>query len=350
MTIDLNKYGYSAFYEMPDGNGTAIPARITAVHKERYEAVCEHGPFHARLKGSVYYGNEPESYPTVGDFVLIQYNDSGDSLITGTLERRTFFSRPDPDPGRGEQAVAANFDYVFIMQSLNHDFNLRRLERYLTLAWQSGAQPVVVLTKADLADEYAAVLGTAQLHAQGAEVVAVSAKTGLGMDQLKQYLEPGKTIVFLGSSGVGKSSLVNALAGEDLMAVNDIREDDSRGRHTTTHRQLIMLDAGVMIIDTPGMRALGMGDISVGLDEAFADVEAYFDQCRFSDCRHETEPGCAIRIAMENGGLSAERWQSYLKLQKEARYDDNKTAALRVKHQRNKALSKEIKRMNKTTY
>lgn len=298
-------------------NLPGIPARVTAVHKERYEIVCQYGLTYGRLKTKEYYGGT-EVFPTTGDYVMIQYIPNGDSQILATLPRRTFFSRRDPTPGRGEQAVAANFDYVFIMQSLNMDFNPKRLERYLTLSWQSGATPVILLTKADLVEDHWEFLTAVERVAAGVNVHVVSAQTGYGLPRLNAYLQPGKTVVFLGSSGVGKSSLVNALAGEQIMAVNGIREDDSKGRHTTTHRQLIRLNSGVMIIDTPGMRELGMWDVSEGLHDAFSDVEKYLGKCRFSDCTHEKEPGCAIRAAIAAGELDMGRWESYRKLKEEA--------------------------------
>ena len=298
-------------------NLPGIPARVTAVHKERYEIVCRHGITHARLKTKEYYMNT-QDFPTAGDFVMVNYIENGDSRITATLPRKTLFSRREPGPIPRDQAVAANFDYVFILQSLNQDFNPRRLERYLTLAWQSGATPVVLLTKADLVEDYWPYLTQADRICAGVNIHVVSAHTGYGLERLNAYLQPGKTVVFLGSSGVGKSSLVNALAGEDIMAVSAIREDDSKGRHTTTHRQLIRLKSGVMIIDTPGMRELGMWDASEGLQDAFADVESYLGKCRFSDCRHEREPGCAIRAAIAAGELDLSRWESYQKLKEEA--------------------------------
>ena len=298
-------------------NLPGILARVTAVHKERYEIVCAHGITHAKLKTKEYYV-DVQDFPTTGDFVMVNYIENGDSQILATLPRKTFFSRRDPTPGRGEQAVAANFDYVFIMQSLNQDFKPKRLERYLTLAWQSGATPVILLTKADLVEDYWDYLTQVERVAAGVNTHVVSAHTGFGLNRLNAYLQPGKTVVFLGSSGVGKSSLVNALAGETVMTVNAIREDDSKGRHTTTHRQLIRLQNGVMIIDTPGMRELGMWDVSEGLGDAFADVERFLGKCRFSDCRHEREPGCAIRAAIAAGELDVARWESYQKLKEEA--------------------------------
>jgi ribosome biogenesis GTPase len=342
---------------------SGLPARITAVHRDRYELISQHGEGFGRLKAGVYRDDgmkekePPADFPTTGDFVLIEYNPSGDSRIIQTLPRKSKFARNDFSGHAAgyvktirEQTVAANFDYVFILQSLNHDLNIKRLERYLTLAWQSGAVPVVVLTKADLAADYAGQIRATQKVARGVGVYPVSAKTGFGLDKLSDYLKPRKTIVFLGSSGVGKSSLVNALAHEELMTVKEIREDDSRGRHTTTHRQLLMLPGGVMVIDTPGMRELGMWDVTSGLGEAFDDVEQFLGQCRFSDCTHRTEPGCAVKAALMSGVLSRERWDSYQKLKEEARFVENKAGALQEKQQRFKEIAKNQKQLQKTDY
>ena len=317
-------------------NLPGIPARVTAVHKERYEIVCEHGITHARLKTKEYFV-DTRDFPTAGDFVMVNYIENGDSQIIATLPRRTFFSRREPGPIPRDQAVAANFDYVFIMQSLNQDFNPKRLERYLTLAWQSGATPVILLTKADLVEDYWDYLTRVEQVAMGVNIHVVSAHTGQGLPRLNAYLQPGNTVVFLGSSGVGKSSLVNALAGEEIMAVSAIREEDSKGRHTTTHRQLIRLNSGVMIIDTPGMRELGMWEVSEGLSDAFADVEQFLGKCRFSDCQHETEPGCAIRAAIASGALEDARWESYRKLKEEA---ISKEEMLRRKQEWSKGVAK----------
>lgn len=334
-----------------------IPARVTAVHRERYELVSERGEGFARLKSGVYFGGGGEAFPTTGDFVLIEHNPAGDSRIIKTLERRSKFARNDFSGHLAgyvktvnEQVVAANFDYVFIMQSLNQDFSPNRLERYLTLAWQSGAVPAVILTKADLCPDFSAHMRAAEKTAAGVGVIAVSALTGQGLDSLSDYLKPGKTIVFLGSSGVGKSSLINSLAGEEVMATKEIREDDGRGRHTTTHRQLIKLPSGVMIIDTPGMREVGMWDITGGLGQSFSDVEGYFGQCKFSDCRHKTEPGCAIKEAISRGELSRERWESYLRLKKEAKFSDDKAAYLREKQQWHKDIAKAQKQRERSDF
>ncbi len=328
--MNIKDYGFDHYTEKD--SISAAPARIVAVHKGRFGIVSDFGEGYAVLKGRGYY-HGGESFPTVGDFVLIEHNNDGDSRIIKTLERRTYFSRRDPDKGRGEQAVAANFDYVFIMQSMNHDFNPKRMERYLTVARQSKAEPVIVLTKADLTDDHLPYILEASNVAEGVRLCIVSAKTGYGMNELQPCLQKGKTLVFLGSSGVGKSSLVNALAGESIMDEGGIREDDSKGRHTTTHRQLIMLKNGVMIIDTPGMRELGMWDISEGLGEAFSDIEALAECCRFRDCRHESEPGCAVREAIRSGELDERRFESYKKIKAEAKYGGDSAEYRRQKEQ-----------------
>ena len=337
--MNITDYGLVPNYE----NLPGIPARVTAVHKERYEIVCDRGITHARLKSSEYYAGD-QLFPTAGDYVMVDYIDNGDSRITATLPRRTFFSRREPGPVPRDQAVAANFDYVFILQSLNHNFNPKRLERYLTLAWQSGAVPVILLTKADLVEDYWEYLTQVERVAAGANVHVVSAHTGYGLNRLGAYLQIGKTVVFLGSSGVGKSSLVNALAGEEIMAVSAIRQEDSRGRHTTTHRQLIRLKSGVMVIDTPGMRELGMWDAAEGLADAFSDVEGHLGRCRFSDCSHRQEPGCAIRAAIEAGELDPGRWESYRKLKEE---DVSREEMLRRKQEWSKGVAKFSKNRKK---
>lgn len=345
---ELYKYGY---IPMPDIEEKQV-ARITAVHKERYEIACEQGISYARLKSSVYFsGKEHEIYPTTGDYVLINYTPLGDSQIIKTLPRKSYFSRLDPSSsGHHDQAIAANFNYVFIMASLNNDFNPRRIERYITLAWNSGGIPVIVLTKADLIDDFTPQIKQVEKIAVGIGIYAVSAKTGFGITELSEYLKPRKTIVFLGSSGVGKSSLVNALAGETIMEINEIREDDAKGRHTTTHRQLILLQNGVMIIDTPGMRELGMWDVSEGLGESFSDVEDFLGKCKFTNCMHGNEPGCAVKTAIANGFLSQKRWESYMNLKHEARYTENKKGALQEKKSKFKNIAKMQRQIQKVDY
>lgn len=246
-----------------------------------------------------------------------------------------------------EQVVAANFDYVFIMCSLNHDFNVSRIQRYLAAAWQSGGVPVIILTKTDLCKDYSEKLEQVQKVFAAVEIIPVSAKTGDGLKDLSVYLGKGKTLVFLGSSGVGKSSLVNALAGSEVMKVNEIREEDSKGRHTTTHRQLIKLSDGTLIIDTPGMRELSLWDAGEGLGELFSDVEDLFSECKFSNCRHETEPGCAVKLAIEAGTLSSEHWQDYRKLKGEAKFTEDKASSLKSKRVLQKSIAEHNRHFKK---
>ncbi len=331
--------------ELSQENSTA---RVIAVHRERYGLSYKENECYGRLKAGSYFNGGSESFPTVGDFVEIQYNPKGDSVILRTLPRRTFFSRIEPGAGRPvEQAVAANFDTVFVVQSLNDNFNPARLERYLAQAWQSGAKPVVVLTKADLPGDHTPQILAAQSAAPGVEVLTVSAKTRQGLAALSPYLLPGETLVLLGSSGMGKSSLLNALAGEELMKTGTVRESDARGRHTTTHRQLLRLPCGALVIDTPGMRTLGMWDITDGLGGAFPDVERLLGRCRFSDCRHESEPGCAVQEALRRGELSPERWKSYRKLQKEAIFAEGKDN-FRTRKQLNRSAERKRSRKKDT--
>ena len=320
-------------------------AQIIAVYKDLFEFTCEKGQGLARVKRSCY-DNRQEKYPTTGDRVVIDWQGKDHSLILRTLPRTSALSRLDSAKGK-EQMIAANFDYVFILQSLNGDFNIRRLERYLTLAWQSGGMPIVLLTKADQMDNYLELIRAAREVALGTEVHAVSVKTGEGISALNHYLSPNKTIVLVGSSGVGKSTLINYLLGKEIMETQEIRKRDGRGRHTTSHRQLFELANGAKIIDTPGMREVGMWSVTRGLEESFADIEFYFESCRFRDCRHQSEPGCAVKEALQNHELSLERWESYLKLHAEAKYTSDKTAYLREKEIWQKSISKFARQIKK---
>lgn len=327
-----------------------IIARIIATHKDRYEIVCNNGQGFARIKRGCYYDNPNSIYPTTGDFVAIQWNPTGDSMIYETLKRESSFSRTSSSSDRNhelhnqhEQLVAANFDYVFIIQSLNNNFNLHRIERYLSLAWESGGIPVIVLTKSDLVSSIQEYIEQVENIAFGVETYAVSCITKYGLEDLKKYFSKGNTIVFLGSSGVGKSTLVNTLYGKEVMKTSEIREEDSRGRHTTTSRNLIMLPNGAMIIDTPGMRELGMWNAESGINKTFQDIEKYLGMCKFSNCTHTNEPGCKIQEAIENGEIQRERFEEYLKLQKESAYNTNSEEYLKSK----KEKFKEISKMNK---
>ena len=348
--INLAQYGYTPFFmsQVKDNaEDNIVPARVIAVHRAFYKVVSANGETGARLGGSFRHEiTDAAGVPVVGDFVTLRHNASGDSTITAVLERKSKFSRPDYAGHSAEyaktileQVIAANFDYVFIMVSLNHDFNVNRIARYLAAAKESGSIPVVILTKADLTEDYSEQLRAAESVAAGIDIVVVSAHTGYGIDRLAEYVKQGRTFVFLGSSGVGKSSLVNSLAGEEIMTVSGIREDDSKGRHTTTHRQLVLLKNGAMIIDTPGIREIGMWNAEEGLKETFSDVEQLLGTCRFSDCTHGSEPGCAILAAIEQGVLDEDRWNQYLNLKKENRFVENKSAYLNEK----KTFFKKIK-------
>lgn len=334
--IDLTEYGYDpVFFGVPGAN--EIAARVTSVQRERYGIICAQGESFARRKASAFHADPSTLFPTVGDFVCLRWNSSGDSLITRTMPRRSFFARADSFSPRGVQAIAANIDYALLVSSLNRDFNLRRLERYFAQTIESGAQPVFVLTKADLCPDPEQYMRQVRSIAPDAPILAVSAHSGHGMEALGPFLAPGKTLVLLGMSGVGKSSLLNALMGFERMKVNRTRDvDSSKGRHTTTHRELIQLPIGALVIDTPGMRELSTGAAADflsaqlaphsrirsardGVAEAFADIEALAGQCRFSDCRHESEPGCAVRAASARGNIDPRRLKNYLHLQQNAR-------------------------------
>ena len=328
-------------------------ARIVATHKDRYEIVCNEGQGFAQIKRGCYYDNPDSIYPTTGDFVAIQWNPTGDSMIYETLKRESSFSRTASTSDRNhklhnqhEQLVAANFDYVFIIQSLNNNFNLHRIERYLSLAWESGGIPVIVLTKSDLVPNVQEYIKQVENIAFGVEIYAVSCVTKQGLENLEKYFSKGNTIVFLGSSGVGKSTLVNTLYGKEVMKTSEIREEDSRGRHTTTSRNLIMLPNGAMIIDTPGMRELGMWDAESGISKTFQDIEKYLGMCKYSNCTHTNEPGCKILEAIEKGEIQRERFEEYLKLQKESEYNTNSEEYLKNKREKFKQISK-MNRYNK---
>jgi ribosome biogenesis GTPase len=350
--LKLHQYGYQG----PETfEGGLIPGRVIELRRELCTVLCEQGEVQAVPRGALLHEAKPGQLPCVGDFVLLRFNQSGPSPIHGLLPRRTVFSRADFSGHIAgyaktvlEQVVASNFDYVFILSSLNQDFNLNRIRRYLSQARQSDAEPVVLLTKADLCADWEGRLAELRAAMPGVAAVALSSRTGLNMEGLLPYLTPGRTLVFLGMSGVGKSSLLNALMGHDVMGTAAIREDDGRGRHTTTHRQLFMLPSGAMVIDTPGMRELGLIGGGEGVSTAFSDVEAVLRRgCRFSDCSHGNEPGCAVQAALESGELSCESWQAYLKLKREAAIMEDKSAFIHEKRERGKEIAQFSRRRKK---
>ena len=279
---------------------------------------------------------------------MVDWNKSGgNAVICHVLPRKSCFIRKAAGVKNEEQVVAANIDTVFLCMSLNNDFNLRRLERYVSIAWNSGAVPVVVLTKADLCSNLEHKLFEVSSVAEGVDVLVTNTINQDGYEEIYSYLTEGKTIAFIGSSGVGKSTLINCLLGEKHLDTNGLRNDD-KGRHTTTHRELILLPSGGMVIDTPGMRELGMWDAANGIDQTFADIEMLAQKCRFRDCTHSgNETGCAVQEAVECGELSIERFRSWQKLMNENRYAEDTQGYLVEKRQKFKNIAKINKRNRK---
>lgn len=295
--------------------------RVVAQYKELYKIVTDESEVLAEISGKLRYSSvELSDYPAVGDFVMVDRKDEihGNAIIHHVLTRKSAFIRKAAGKAHDVQVVAANIDTVFICMSLNNDFNLRRLERYISITWDSGAVPVVVLTKSDLCDEVSDRLGEIQKIAIGLDVVVTSSMTGDGYRAIMKYITPGQTVAFTGSSGVGKSTLINRILGENLIETREIRKDD-KGRHSTTRRELFIIPTGGAVIDTPGMREIGLE--SVNLSKAFIDIDELAEECKYKNCGHENEPGCVVRKAIEDGAISEERLQSYKKLKKEAKYE-----------------------------
>jgi ribosome biogenesis GTPase len=316
------------------------PARVVAVHRETsiVREAGGGGDRPAAVSGSFRFEALAASeYPTVGDWVALDAS----GVIVAILPRRTTFRRMATDATRhgagldDEQVMAANVDVALLVAGLDHDFNVRRIERYLAVARSSGIAPVVVLNKADVEDDVEGVRAAVGTIAPGVPVVPVSARTGAGLDALRTHLRPGATAAILGSSGVGKSTLVNALLGEERQKTAEVRVADSRGRHTTTHRELFELPNGALLVDTPGIRALEVLGAEEGVETSFDDVAAIAATCRFSDCGHDHEPGCAVRVAIAEGRLAPERLASHRKLERElARVDRQTDARARAEYRR----------------
>ncbi len=337
----LSRLGWDATWAdafVPFAGTGRRPARVIAVHKETAVVRDATGVDRsATVSGRFRFeALAPSDYPAVGDWVVLDVEDPGrnptdPAIVTAVLPRRAAFRRCAADARRrtagllaDEQVIASNIDVAFLVAGLDGDFNLRRLERYLAVAWSSGVTPVVVLNKVDVADDLEGRLVAVTAIAPGVPVITLSALTGDHLGDLAPYLGAGRTAVVLGSSGVGKSTLVNALLGEERQATSAVRGDDSRGRHTTTHRELFELPTGALLIDTPGIRSLEVAGADVGVDAAFDDITELAAACRFSDCRHDGEPGCAVRLALADGTLTEDRLASHRKLERELSYAERR--------------------------
>jgi ribosome biogenesis GTPase len=330
----------------------AFAGRIAEEEKELYTVITSKGTMLASVTGKMMQSaSSREDYPAVGDYVALDRDDDsqGFGRIIGVLERSSCIRRKAAGDTTGIQVIAANVDMLFLTMALNQDFNIRRLERYIAVAKESGIKSIILLTKLDLAEDLDEKLEEVRKAASGGKVILLSNLTGEGVDEVRDLISEGITAAFIGSSGIGKSSVINSLLGEESLATGGLRKGDGKGRHTTTHRELILLPSGGMVIDTPGMRELHLLDDISGVDEAFSDILSLSSSCRFKDCSHRAEPGCRVQEALADGTLDRKRLESYEKLQKEARHmaaamDDR---VRREKKAENKKLGKLIKEIKK---
>lgn len=328
MKHDLATYGWDAWFAerfAPFAELGLKPARVAVEHRSKYELFTESGPIGAVLAGKLRYSTDDKAaLPAVGDWVAAALRPEGEATIHGVLPRRGSFVRRAAGHHAPAQVAAANIDVVYLVTSCNAEFNPRRLERYMALGYESGAAPVIVLSKTDLTGDVASFVSRARAVTAGARLVTTSAGDDRGVEELRTILAGHLTGAMLGSSGVGKSTLINRLLGEERFGTAAIREDDDRGRHTTTRRELVLLPGGGLLIDTPGMREIQLHEADEGLLAAFADVEGLAAGCGYDDCRHDTEPGCAVKDAVAAGTLALERLESYRKLVAEMRFERTK--------------------------
>ncbi len=320
---------WAHLYSRADAEDSA-PARVMARYQDIFRIITEYGEINAEVSGKLRLSsNSPNEFPVPGDWVRVHLNDTKDHAhILSIIERTNKFSRKAPGDVLGdvleEQLLASNLDHIFIFNALDRDFNPRRVERFLALSHACGAAPYIILSKEDICTDLKAKKALMQNVAGDTPILSISTLANKGITQLRKILLPGTTTAFLGASGVGKSTLLNLLMGEDLQEVKTVRKD-SRGRHTTRTRELFLLQSGAIILDTPGMRELALWEADQGLEDTFQDVEALFSQCKFRDCTHQVEPGCAVMAAVESGALSQKRYDSYIKLRNELNFTNAKS-------------------------
>lgn len=352
--MELEKFGWRPFFAShfaPFAEKGFVAGRVAVEHRKIYRVYSAQGELTAEAAGRLYYQAQgDDELPAVGDWLAMRVRDAEKkATIHAVLPRQSKFSRKAAGKETREQVIAANIDTVFLVSGLDNDFNIRRIERYLTLTWESGALPVIILNKADLCEDLQEKYDAIEAIAVGVPVHIISARDGQGLDELGQYFQNNATVALLGSSGVGKSTLINQLAGGEIQKVQAIRENDGKGRHTTTQREMILLPGGGLIIDTPGLRELQLWDAAEGLEETFDDIEQIARNCFFKDCLHESEPRCAVTRAVAAGTIDSDRFESYKKLQKELRYLDRRQdqRAQLDEKRRWKSIMKEMRRFNK---
>jgi len=352
--MDLKELGWSGFFQKnfePYKHKGLTAGRVIREHRRIYTVCCENGHLTAELAGKIDYDAQTlADYPAVGDWVAVKIvPQENKAVIRAILPRKSKFTRKVAGRDIKEQVIAVNIDTVFIVSSLDAEFNLRRIERYLVLTWDSGAEPVIILNKTDLCHDVQSYIEQLKFIAPDVTIYPISAEKNIGIESLYEYLGSGKTVSLLGSSGVGKSTIINSILGMEHLETAPVREEDNKGRHTTTHRELILLPEGGAVIDNPGMRELHLWADEDSVKRAFEDVEQIAEMCRFRDCLHETEPECAVRQAIEDGQLSAERVANSQKLKEELklleiRQEQNTKAKERVKAARQKKRKKRKKK------